>query len=172
MPGAAARFWTDRLGSLLVLAGAFGFSTGLVGTLLSATFETLPAGPIIVLTGAALFAASLLLGTRRGIIARWIHQRRFQQAWRERKRLLETYNALEAGRQTANSLAPAELEQAIATARGQRLWEAYLVEYPELSSSADLSAESPREIIPPAMLAALQAGLEAAGQWPRMEDAR
>ena len=166
IPGAAARFWTDRLGSLLVLAGAFGFCTGLVGTILSATFERLPAGPIIVLTGTVLFVASLLLGTRRGVIARWISHRQFQQAWQERKRLRETYDALEAGRQSPRSIAPAELEQVVAAARGQRLWEAFLVAYPELSSSADLAAESPREIIPAAMLAELQAGLEAAGRWP------
>jgi manganese/zinc/iron transport system permease protein len=171
MPGAAARFWTDRLGSLLVVAGIFGFGTGMVGTILSATFEQLPAGPIIVLTGAVLFLLSLLFGTRRGAIARWISQRRFQQAWHERKRLRAAYEAIEAGQSPA-SLAPAELEQAVAAARGQRLWEAFLAEYPELSNSADLAAESPADIIPDAMLNALQAKLEAAGRWPSLEAAR
>jgi manganese/zinc/iron transport system permease protein len=171
MPGAAARFWTDRLGSLLVVAGVFGFGTGMVGTILSATFEQLPAGPIIVLTGAALFLLSLLFGTRRGAIARWISQRRFQQAWHERKRLRAAYDAIEAGQPPA-SFSPAELDQAVAAARGQRLWEAFLVEYPELSSSADLAAESPADIIPAAMLSELQAKLEAAGRWPRLEAAR
>jgi manganese/zinc/iron transport system permease protein len=78
MPGAAARFWTDRLSTLLVLAGAFGFGIGLVGTWLSASLDQLPAGPIIVLTGTAVFAASLLFGSRRGLVARWIDQRRFE----------------------------------------------------------------------------------------------
>ena len=55
-----------------MLAGIFGFATGLVGTILSATFEQLPAGPIIVLTGTALFLVSLLFGLRRGVIARLI----------------------------------------------------------------------------------------------------
>ena len=80
MPGAAARFWTDRLSTLLVLAGIFGFAVGLVGTWLSATLDQLPAGPIIVLTGTALFVASMLFGTRRGLLARLIDQRRFEQA--------------------------------------------------------------------------------------------
>jgi manganese/zinc/iron transport system permease protein len=79
MPGAAARFWTDRLKSLLVLAGAFGFCTGLTGTILSATYSQLPAGPIIVLTGAALFFVSMLFGTRRGAIVRLREQWRFQR---------------------------------------------------------------------------------------------
>jgi manganese/zinc/iron transport system permease protein len=78
MPGAAARFWTDRLSTLLVLSGIFGFGVGLVGTWLSASLDQLPAGPIIVLSGTALFVVSLLFGKQRGILARWIDQRRFE----------------------------------------------------------------------------------------------
>jgi manganese/zinc/iron transport system permease protein len=95
LPGAAARFWTDRLGTLLILSGIFGFATGLIGTLLSATFEQLPAGPIIVLTGAALFLASMLFGWKRGAIARLISHRRFQREWQERQLLRTTYELLE-----------------------------------------------------------------------------
>ncbi len=79
MPGAAARFWTNRLSTLLVLSGIFGFFTGLIGTMLSATFDQLPAGPIIVLTGTVIFLASLLFGIRRGVIARLIEHFRFQR---------------------------------------------------------------------------------------------
>jgi len=79
MPGAAARFWTDRLSTLLILSGSLGFGIGLVGTFLSATFNQLPAGPIIVLTGTAVFLASMLLGFRRGAIARLMQHRRFQR---------------------------------------------------------------------------------------------
>ena len=78
MPGAAARFWTDRLSTLLVLSGIFGFGMGLVGTWLSASLDQLPAGPIIVLSGTALFVVSMLFGKERGILARWIDQRRFE----------------------------------------------------------------------------------------------
>jgi len=83
MPGAAARFWTDQLRTMLLLAGVFGFAIGLVGTLLSATFNDLPAGPIIVLTGAVVFFVSLLFGFRRGAIARLIDHLRFQRELRE-----------------------------------------------------------------------------------------
>ena len=72
IPAAAARFWTDRLSKLLWISAAFGLATGLIGTVLSATFDNLPAGPIIVLTGSAIFLFSLLLGVKRGVIARWI----------------------------------------------------------------------------------------------------
>jgi manganese/zinc/iron transport system permease protein len=95
MPGAAARFWTDRLSSLLVLAGIFGFATGLIGTILSASFEQLPAGPIIVLTGAAVFLASLLFGVRRGVIARLLAHQRFQREWHERLFYRAVFEAME-----------------------------------------------------------------------------
>lgn len=79
MPGAAARFWTDHLRTLLWLAGVFGFITGLVGTALSAAFNQLPAGPIIVLTGTVIFLGSLLFGRRRGVVARLLQQRQFDR---------------------------------------------------------------------------------------------
>jgi manganese/zinc/iron transport system permease protein len=173
MPGAAARFWTDRLGSLLVLAGVFGFITGLIGTILSATFEQLPAGPIIVLTSTALFLLSLLFGTRRGAVARLLSHWRFQHAWRERKRLREAYDAIEAGRQTPASLHPDELNRAIDAACGHRLWEAFLTEYPEQSGNADLAADPMDGIlIPAAIVKQLQAQLAAAGRWPSQEGTR
>jgi manganese/zinc/iron transport system permease protein len=82
IPGAAARFWTDRLSTLLVLAGGLGFGIGLVGTLLSAALYGLPAGPIIVLTGSGVFLVSMLLGVRRGAIARLLAHWRFQRELR------------------------------------------------------------------------------------------
>jgi hypothetical protein len=81
--------------------------------------------------------------------------------------LCEIYDALEsASRQPLSAVAGRKLEQAVAAARGQRLWEAFLTEYPELSNSADLSAESPAGIVSDALLHELQAKLEAAGRWP------
>src|SRR5262249_31286318 len=49
LPAAAARFWTDRLGVMLVLAAGFGAAAGIAGVLLSAGALRLPAGPSIVL---------------------------------------------------------------------------------------------------------------------------
>ena len=66
-PAAAARFWTDRLGTLLAVAALFGALTGGIGTLLSSRYNW-AAGPSIVLVGAAFFALSLLLGSRRGLL--------------------------------------------------------------------------------------------------------
>lgn len=130
MPGAAARFWTDRLSTLLVVAGAFGFVTGIVGTILSATFEHLPAGPIIVLTGAVLFLASMLLGHRRGAIARFIQHRRFQRQWHERQLLRTIYELLEAGAFRGKAVEQADLV-------AYRAWTPYEVQRQVAAARAD-----------------------------------
>ncbi len=87
LPGAAARFWTHHLSSMLILAGIFGFGIGLLGTMASTYLSLLPAGPIIVLTGTTLFVFSLLAGTSRGLVARWLLNRRFQEELEERQLL-------------------------------------------------------------------------------------
>ncbi|MFK7821393.1 MAG: iron chelate uptake ABC transporter family permease subunit [Planctomycetaceae bacterium] len=78
IPAAAARFWTNRLSIMLVLAGIFGLATGAIGTYLTATFARLPAGPSIVLVSSAIFVFSLLIAPRRGVIAQWIRLRSFR----------------------------------------------------------------------------------------------
>lgn len=71
IPAATARFWTDRLGLLLVLSALFGSAAGVGGTLLSDRVERLPTGPTIILTAAAFFVASLVLAPRRGLLSRF-----------------------------------------------------------------------------------------------------
>ncbi|MGE0432476.1 MAG: iron chelate uptake ABC transporter family permease subunit [Planctomycetota bacterium] len=79
LPGVAARFWTERLGTMLLLAALFGLITGIVGTWFSVLHEKLPAGPMIVLTGSVIFLASLLVAPRRGAFARLIARIRLEQ---------------------------------------------------------------------------------------------
>ncbi len=90
-PAAAARFWTDRLGRMLWLAAIFGTASGAVGTLLSSGLlpemigfdplafgnnAALPTGPVIVLTGTAVFLFSMLFAPRRGVlVACWSNYR-------------------------------------------------------------------------------------------------
>lgn len=77
IPAVAARFWTNRLGVMLVIAAVFGGASGLFGTILSATVPTppgalsrgWPTGPLIVLTAAFIFIVSLLCAPKRGLIA-------------------------------------------------------------------------------------------------------
>lgn len=78
-PATAARQWTDRLGRLVLLAGAFGALAGLAGALLSSLVPRLPTGPTIVLAITAIALLSLLAAPRRGLLAarlRAVKQRR------------------------------------------------------------------------------------------------
>ena len=69
IPPAAARFWTERLGRMVLLAAAFGAAGSDAGAALAATAPDLPTGGLIVLTLAAIFVASLLLAPARGLVA-------------------------------------------------------------------------------------------------------
>jgi len=82
LPGAAARFWSERLGPLLVIAAVAGAGAGVLGTLVASPlpeqwlgFEALgarglPPGPLIVLAATAFFLLSLFFAPRRGLLAR------------------------------------------------------------------------------------------------------
>src|SRR5690606_9466594 len=48
-PAAAARQWTDRLGTMLMLSAGFGAASGAAGAILSSTGARVPTGPLIVL---------------------------------------------------------------------------------------------------------------------------
>jgi manganese/zinc/iron transport system permease protein len=91
LPAVSARCWTDRLAPLLVLAGGLGGLIGMAGSLLSAAYAQLPAGPIIVLCGTAVVGVSLLAGTRRGLLVRWRRQHEFHRDWRRAELLRVLY---------------------------------------------------------------------------------
>jgi manganese/zinc/iron transport system permease protein len=90
LPGAAARFWTNRLGRLLVIAAAFGAGAGVVGTFLASPLpgqwlgtqvldtRLLPPGPLIVLSAAGFFLLSLLFAPKRGVVAENISEFRLR----------------------------------------------------------------------------------------------
>lgn len=75
VPAVAARFWSDRVHHVVLLAGAIGAAAGYFGAALSASAPALPTGPIIVLTLSAMFAVSLLAAPRRGVIAAALRRR-------------------------------------------------------------------------------------------------
>jgi hypothetical protein len=68
-PAAAARQWTNKLGRMVALAGAFGALAGLLGAMASSLTERLPTGPTIVVVMSLIVALSLLFAPERGIIA-------------------------------------------------------------------------------------------------------
>lgn len=76
IPPTAARFWSNRLGPMVIIASAIGGTSASIGVLMSASTKNLAAGPVIVLTGSFFFLLSLLFGIKRGTL--W-------QSYRHRK---------------------------------------------------------------------------------------
>ena len=70
IPPAAARFWTDSLHSMALVAAAMGALGSAFGAALSAVIPKLPAGAIIVVTYSVLFLLSLLAGKKSGVLIR------------------------------------------------------------------------------------------------------
>jgi manganese/zinc/iron transport system permease protein len=79
-PAAAARYWTERLSILLLLAAGFGACSGAIGAGISYAAPQMPTGPWMVVAVTGFFAVSLLAAPRRGIAARLVRQ------WRIRRR--------------------------------------------------------------------------------------
>ena len=78
IPPVSARFWTDRLWLLVLLAGIIGASSGYAGSVVSSLLPRKPAGSVIVLTSGAFFLLSMLAAPKRGVFASLIRRFRLQ----------------------------------------------------------------------------------------------
>jgi manganese/zinc/iron transport system permease protein len=88
IPPVTARFWTERAGDMIWIAGLIGGASAYVGAAISASAPNLPTGPIIVLVCAAALLVSLLLAPRRGVLAAALRFYRFQRRVHLRQGLL------------------------------------------------------------------------------------
>lgn len=75
-PAVAARQWTNRLHSMVILAGIFGAVSGVVGTAISSLVPKMPTGPTVVVCSSVLVLVSLLFAPERGIVFRVIRRKR------------------------------------------------------------------------------------------------
>jgi manganese/zinc/iron transport system permease protein len=75
-PAIAARYWTECLECMVLLAGLFGAASGIMGTLLSTMANNLPTGPLIVLSATLLFLVSLIFAPQRGLLMKAIRHLR------------------------------------------------------------------------------------------------
>lgn len=96
-PAVAARYWTDRLGVMVVFAGVFGALSGAVGTMISGTLSNLPTGPVTVLAATLLFMVSALFAPNRGLLAKWLRRSR------QRMEIRQSAEPAEAGLATVSS---------------------------------------------------------------------
>lgn len=78
LPAAAARFWSNRVGVMCLIAVAIAVASSLGGLLLS-YHASMPSGPAIILTAGIVYALSALVG-RRGMLSGLFMSRRHKTA--------------------------------------------------------------------------------------------
>ncbi|MFT5837127.1 MAG: manganese/zinc/iron transport system permease protein [Candidatus Azotimanducaceae bacterium] len=118
-PAAAARFWTNQLDRMLLLSALIGGASGWLGASLSAFFPRLPAGAVIVLVAAACFLMSMLIGTERGVLIRFLRQLKLKDRTGRQHLLRALYEIIEAGRSEGELVVRAVPFRQI---RGRRTW--------------------------------------------------
>ena len=90
-PAAAARQWTNRLGTMVVISGLFGALAGVSGAVISSSVERLPTGPTIVLVALLIVGLSILFAPKRGIVMGALRTRRSRNRVRSEVVLADLY---------------------------------------------------------------------------------
>jgi zinc/manganese transport system permease protein len=78
LPALAARFWSEDVSHIAIVATGLAVLSSFVGLLISYHFE-IASGPAIVLTAAALYFASIVAGSRSGLLVRWLRRPHFHE---------------------------------------------------------------------------------------------
>ncbi len=102
IPAAAARFWSDHLQTMTVIAGTLGGLGAFAGVLTSSLVPKLATGAIIVVVNAGFFVVSLLVGSKRGIIYRLWNQSVLRQRVGRHDLLRAIYELIESKTQTSS----------------------------------------------------------------------
>jgi len=78
-PAAAARFWTEKIQIMVLLAAIFGAFSGLSGAYISYIAPSMPTGPWIVIVVSTIAFISFFMAPRRGIVYRMRNQRKIKK---------------------------------------------------------------------------------------------
>jgi manganese/zinc/iron transport system permease protein len=76
-PGAAARFWTNRLQPLLLLAALFSIVSGILGTYISFVLPQMPTGPWVVVFLSLFALLSFIFSPKSGLLRRYLARRSY-----------------------------------------------------------------------------------------------
>ena len=101
-PAVGARQWTNKLGTMCILAGFFGMVSAIGGTIWSTSVQKLPTGPAIIVILSVIVLLSLIFAPNRGILWQYRKNKQSKQAL-----LSETAK-----------ISPADLQQKIYRAEG------------------------------------------------------
>jgi manganese/zinc/iron transport system permease protein len=118
-PAAAARFWTDQLKIMLLLAAIFGAFAGVFGAYVSYTAPSMPTGPWIVMIISIIAMISFFFAPRKGIVYKMVRQRRIQKKIRDENILKMFYQLGEADDDFFSSRTTEALAQRRELANGQ-----------------------------------------------------
>lgn len=110
-PAAAARYWTERLSVMLLLAACFGGLSGALGAYVSYANAGMPTGPWMVVGISSLFILSLLFAPRRGVVMRLFRHYRFRRQTVDENVLRTLYKYGERVQQWDAAHSPVELLQ-------------------------------------------------------------
>ncbi|MBL6449133.1 metal ABC transporter permease [Fulvivirga sp. 29W222] len=78
-PAAAARFWTEKISTMVWLAAIFGAFSGLTGAYISYIAPSMPTGPWIVVVISTIAFISFFMAPKRGILYRMNNQRKIRR---------------------------------------------------------------------------------------------
>ena len=104
-PAVGGRQWTNKLGTMCILAGFFGMISAIGGTIWSTSVQKLPTGPAIIVILSVIVLLSLIFAPNRGILWQYRRNKQSKQAL-----LSETAK-----------ISPADLQQKIYRAEGGQL---------------------------------------------------
>ena len=99
IPAAAARFWTEKLSTMIIIAAIIGGLSGYIGATLSAIIDKMPTGPTIVLSCSCCFILSMFFGLKRGLLIRYYKQYKLSKKVSRQNLLRAIYEWFEANPQ-------------------------------------------------------------------------
>ena len=79
-PAVGARQWTNKLGTMCILAGFFGMISAIGGTIWSTSVQKLPTGPAIIVILSILVLLSLIFAPNRGMLWQFRKNRQSKHA--------------------------------------------------------------------------------------------
>ncbi|MCA6074628.1 iron chelate uptake ABC transporter family permease subunit [Fulvivirga sedimenti] len=91
-PAAAARFWTENVHVMVILAAIFGAVSGFAGAFISYTAPSMPTGPWIVVVVSAIAFFSFFFAPGKGILHRLLVSRRIRHSMTDENILKTFYN--------------------------------------------------------------------------------
>lgn len=122
IPPAAARFWTEKIFYLSLVATILGALSGMIGSAMSAIFPNLPSGAMIVLVATSMFLVSMIFGVPRGILIRKVRRYQLNTKVNRQHLLRSIYEYLEAHNMLTENTATGDKSVPIATLTQMRSW--------------------------------------------------